>query len=258
MSISIVTTCLNSVATLEHTIQSVQDQSYKNIEFIVIDGASADGTLEIIKRRSDAIDFWISEKDSSVSEAVNKGIKKATGDIVFCLPSDDFIDKDFCKKLADCFEEHGDRADYVYGDVQMCDAKGNALYKVVEQRINYFGIKKSVFEEIGYFDERLALNNDVDFLQRMDQAGKRGVYCDLIRFMRMGGASEKGRFKGLWLLLQIEIKNGRSFSVAFVRYGIRLCLFGIEKLIRFFFGLKGVFSFYDLKYGLKRKLGINW
>lgn len=90
MKISIITVCYNSAATLEETIQSVATQTYKNIEYIVIDGNSKDDTVNIIKKHKAVITKWISEPDKGLYDAMNKGIAMATGDVVGVLHSDDF------------------------------------------------------------------------------------------------------------------------------------------------------------------------
>ncbi len=89
MKISIITVCYNSAATLEKTIQSVVSQTYKNIEYIVVDGNSKDSTLEIIKKYDEHITKWISEPDKGLYDAMNKGIEMATGNLVGILNSDD-------------------------------------------------------------------------------------------------------------------------------------------------------------------------
>lgn len=89
MKITIITVCYNSIATIEKTILSVAGQTYKNIEYIIIDGNSKDGTLEIIKKHSDKIAKWISASDEGPYDAMNKGIVMATGDVVGILNSDD-------------------------------------------------------------------------------------------------------------------------------------------------------------------------
>lgn len=89
MKISIITVCYNSAATLETTIKSVGSQTYKNIEYIVVDGNSTDGTLEIIKNHQEVISKWISEPDQGLYDAMNKGVAMATGDIIGILNSDD-------------------------------------------------------------------------------------------------------------------------------------------------------------------------
>lgn len=89
MKISIITVCYNSAATLEKTIQSVADQTYDDIEYIIVDGNSKDATVEIIKKHEDKISKWISEPDNGLYDAMNKGIQMATGDLVGIVNSDD-------------------------------------------------------------------------------------------------------------------------------------------------------------------------
>ena len=89
MKITIITVCYNSAATLEKTILSVANQSYSNIEYIIVDGNSNDGTVDCIKKHEDKITNWISEPDKGLYDAMNKGIAMATGDIIGILNSDD-------------------------------------------------------------------------------------------------------------------------------------------------------------------------
>lgn len=101
IKISIITVSYNSSKTIEETIKSVQNQTYSNIEYIIIDGASKDTTTAIIKKYEDIITYWISEPDAGLYDAINKGIVKATGDYVGIINSDDvFYDKDTIEKIA--------------------------------------------------------------------------------------------------------------------------------------------------------------
>lgn len=104
MKISIITVCLNSVKTLERTIQSVLKQSYDSLEYIVIDGGSTDGTVEIIKRYEEFISYWVSEKDHGLYDAMNKGLKKSTGEIIAFLNSDDWYEENTLVKVNSYFE----------------------------------------------------------------------------------------------------------------------------------------------------------
>ena len=90
IKVSIITVCFNSELTIEDTILSIKKQDYNNIEYIVIDGKSTDSTVEIIKKYNDYIDYFISENDNGIYDAMNKGISKATGQIIGILNSDDF------------------------------------------------------------------------------------------------------------------------------------------------------------------------
>lgn len=107
MKISIITVCFNSAATIKKTFDSVRAQTFQNVEYLVIDGASRDNTVEIIKQNTDIIDYWISEKDKGLYDAINKGIAKATGDYVGILNSDDtFFSPNTLAEVAGFIEGH--------------------------------------------------------------------------------------------------------------------------------------------------------
>ena len=107
MKISIITVCYNSDKTLEKTINSVVSQDYKNIEYIIIDGGSNDNTLNIINKYKDNITTIVSEKDKGIYDGINKGIKKATGDIISLIHANDtFVDKDVISKIVNFFKNN--------------------------------------------------------------------------------------------------------------------------------------------------------
>ena len=97
--VSIVTIVYNGEKHLEQTIQSVLNQTYSNIEYIIIDGGSKDNTINIIEKYSDRLAYWISEKDNGISDAFNKGIAKSTGEIVGLINADDWYDFDAIKHV---------------------------------------------------------------------------------------------------------------------------------------------------------------
>jgi len=122
MKVSIITVCFNSVATIEETIQSVLAQDYPDIEHIVIDGGSTDGTLDLIERYKDRLGGYISEPDGGIYDAMNKGIKLASGDIIGTLNSDDFYSSNsIVSQIAAAFEDNS--IDAVYGDVVIVSPK---------------------------------------------------------------------------------------------------------------------------------------
>lgn len=126
LKISIVTATWNSAKTLQDCINSISSQTYKNIEYIVVDGESTDGTLEIIQKNKSQIDKFISGKDDGIYDALNKGFKLATGDVVGILHSDDFYYDDFV--LDAVVEKFSDPSvDYVYGDIQMINKNGDQV-----------------------------------------------------------------------------------------------------------------------------------
>lgn len=122
MNVSIITVCFNSVGTIEETIQSVLQQDYPNIEHIIVDGGSTDGTLEIIEKYQDEIGAYVSESDAGIYDAMNKGIQMATGDIIGTLNSDDFYSSNsIVSQVATAFEDSSIEA--VYGDVAIVSPK---------------------------------------------------------------------------------------------------------------------------------------
>lgn len=123
--ISIITVCYNSANTIEETILSVINQSYQEIEYIIIDGGSTDGTIDIIKKYEQRISRWISEKDKGIYDAMNKGIKLSTGDLVHFLNSDDyFIDNNIVSEIAKVYSEN-ERPSLIYGNVLCIDPVDN-------------------------------------------------------------------------------------------------------------------------------------
>lgn len=114
--ISIITPSYNQGRYLEETILSVLNQNYPNLEYIIIDGGSTDNTREIIKKYASHLSYWVSEKDSGQSEALNKGFHRATGDIVGWLNSDDLYCKNTLHDIAEQFVQHPE-AGIIYGDV---------------------------------------------------------------------------------------------------------------------------------------------
>lgn len=116
---SVVTVCFNSVKTIEQTLQSILGQNYGNIEYIVIDGGSTDGTVDIIKKYENDIDYWVSEPDHGIYDAMNKGIAKATGDIIGFMNSDDWYAEGAISAIAEAFGQTD--ADIVYGNTILVD-----------------------------------------------------------------------------------------------------------------------------------------
>lgn len=104
MKISIITPSFNQGQFIEETIDSILSQQYPDLEYIVIDGGSTDNTLEIIKKYQKHLTYWVSEKDSGQSHAINKGLHKASGDIVNWINSDDYLEQGALKTIAEAFE----------------------------------------------------------------------------------------------------------------------------------------------------------
>lgn len=213
MKISIITITYNSAKTFARALESVQSQTYKDIEHIIVDGASTDGTREMIEAYVQKVQKdkgqgtkevrRVSEPDDGIYNALNKGIKMATGDIIGFLHSDDvFYSPDSIEKIARAFET--EKADIVYGDLQYC--KGNKVVRrwhsnTFNLRSLKYGwmpphptvyVRKEVYEEVGLYDEWFRISADYDMIIRLFQAGYKSYYIpSVLVSMETGGASNK-------------------------------------------------------------------
>lgn len=124
--VSVITPSFNQARYLEATIQSVLSQDYPRIEYIVIDGASQDGSMEIIKKYENRLAYWVSEKDSGQAEAINKGLAHANGEILAWLNSDDYYLPNTISAVVKTFEENPDVV-MLYGDMLAVDEQGKAI-----------------------------------------------------------------------------------------------------------------------------------
>lgn len=123
-TVSIITVVYNAARDLEQTIQSIANQHYPNIEYIIVDGASTDGTLDVIKSNAAHINNWISESDNGIYDAMNKGIKMATGDYLWFMNAGDKVaEADTLSKIF----ENNTQADIYYGDTMMIDEDGHKI-----------------------------------------------------------------------------------------------------------------------------------
>ena len=136
MKISVVTVCYNAADTIEKTILSVLNQTYHDIEYIIIDGGSTDGTVEIIRKYADKIAYWVSEPDKGIYDAMNKGIEVATGEwINFMNAGDRFYKSDVIKLIFDNMNCYDD-VDIIYGDSLEEDHYGSIVYKYASAESN--------------------------------------------------------------------------------------------------------------------------
>ena len=124
--VSIITPSYNQVQYLEDTIQSVIQQDYPNIEYFVVDGGSTDGSLEIIERYKNKLAWWVSEPDQGQADAINKGFRKASGEIIAWLNSDDLYLPGAISSAVELFHENP-TSGVIYGDAVSADANGRLL-----------------------------------------------------------------------------------------------------------------------------------
>jgi len=203
--VTIITVTYNSAQYLQDCINSVRSQNYPNIEYIIVDGKSSDGTMGIIRKNQEAIDYWISETDKGMYDAINKGMAVATGDVIGILNSDDVLDNEnVIQTIVDNFEKHA--VDTIYGDLEFVDR--NDVNKVMRiwkgqpfkrSRFRYgwmpahptFYIKRSLVEKYGAYENHYFSAADYEFMSRYLYLNKVSSYYipELLVRMRMGGQS---------------------------------------------------------------------
>jgi len=219
LKVSIITPSFNSSATISETIKSVLSQIYADIEYIIVDGSSKDGSDKIIHSYGNRISKFISEPDNGIYEAINKGIKLSTGDIVGILNSDDFFfNNSVVERIAESFQNN--ETESVFGDVQFV----NSVYanKVVRyyssqnfapDKFKYghmpahpsFYVRREFYERFGYYRTDYKIAADYELLIRF-------LYIHKIRYkylnfpfvcMRTGGVSNKSVFSNFTLNKEI-------------------------------------------------------
>lgn len=241
MKISIVTATYNSVSTLEDTLKSVLAQSYHDIEYLIVDGGSTDGTLDLVRRYEPLFEGrmrWISEPDKGIYDAMNKGFKMAAGEVLMLINSDDFFAReDAVELVVRQFAAHPE-ADCVYADLYY--VAHNDTSRIIRTwrcgaprpfRKGWmpahptFYCRRKVYEEHGYFDLQFRLAADFDLMLRFVEVAKiKLVYLSefLVR-MRVGGATSSS--------LKNLIRQNRESAASFRKYGMRV---GLGYLIRRF------------------------
>lgn len=212
MKISLITITYNSGNTLSTTLESVLSQTNKNVEYIIVDGASKDNTVALIKEYEPRFNErlkWISEPDKGLYDAMNKGIRMATGDVIGILNSDDFFtDHTILQQVADAFDANKE-IDAIYGDVHFVNPDNlekcvryysSKVFKRSLMKIGLmpahpsFYLKKECFEQFGLYKTDYKIAADFEFLLRVIYKGRiltKYMSIDMVT-MRTGGASTSG------------------------------------------------------------------
>ncbi len=251
MKISVITIVFNNKESIAQCIESVLAQTYMNIEHVVIDGGSTDGTLEVIKEFQDKLGYFQSARDKGLYDALNKGIKKCTGDVIGILHSDDFYyDNDTLKKVADKFRETA--ADLVYAKGKYVDRedvrKVKRLYPAKDYKPRYlkYGwiplhttiyVRKEIYSKYGLYDLRYSIASDYDISIRwLKNENIKKVFLDeWVVKMRLGGKSTTPALQKKKSIedLQIIKKHGLKgkFTLA-CKIGRKIPQYLIPKLIK--------------------------
>ncbi|WP_104709090.1 glycosyltransferase family 2 protein [Helicobacter felis] len=225
MKISIISVVFNGAKTLETAIQSVLAQHYQEVEHIVVDGGSCDGSVEILKRYSAHLSFT-SEPDQGLYDALNKGIARARGEIVGILHSDDvFAHPQVLHKVASTFQENQE-AQMVYGDLVYL--KGSKVVRYYQSgefdpKLFFYGrvpahptvfVKKSVYDRFGGYKIDYKISADYEWLLRvLVLGGVKWVYLpEVLVKMGVGGLSTRG-LKSLWIANKENLRACRENGI---------------------------------------------
>ena len=232
--VTVITVVLNGEAYLEETIQSVLSQTYDNVEYIVIDGGSADRTLQIIMQYDNAIDYWVSERDTGVYDAMNKGLSLSTGSIIGFINADDRYEPDAINKTVEKLRMSD--ADYSVGNIRKYPSKMivKPLFPLIERKIyqemmyphpSAF-IKRDVYKKVGLLETRYKIAADFEMALRIHINNFRSVYVgSVIALFRGGGVSRKPL--SIIERLDIVLRYGKNPFAAYISCSIQLSKFYI-------------------------------
>jgi len=239
MKISIITPTLNQAHFIEDTIKSVLNQNYDDFEHIIIDGGSTDGTLEILKKYTHLI--WISEKDNGQSDAINKGMKLSSGEIVTWLNSDDYFESDIFTDVAACFGSNKD-CNILYGDITYVDPDKQILNVQIGDNLNYNAIinnpdlirqpstffRKTILEKNGGVNNDLHLVMDFDIITKILKNNKFYYLPKNISYYRYYENTKTNRMlkKQAIEIYKVYKKNSINISWDMYRFLIKRYLLG--------------------------------
>lgn len=201
--ISVITVVLNGEKYLEKAISSIKEQTYDNVEYIIIDGGSKDGTLDIISKHEDHIDFWMSENDNGIYNAMNKGIALSKGDYVGFVGSDDYLYPNTLGELANAVKKKA--IDYTVGAVDIVNDNGKIIEKILvlpnfldKSRFIFdmathhlsFYVSRRIIDKVGNFDEAFNIRSDYDMSISVISASKNNFnFVECVGGFREGGIS---------------------------------------------------------------------
>lgn len=232
--LSIITVCFNSEKYLEQTIQSVINQTYDNIEYIIIDGGSTDSTLDIIRKYEDKIAYWVSEPDKGISDAFNKGINLAIGKLIGVINSDDWYKKDAIGKIVRCYLAN--KNSIIAAGMKIVD--GNRLlnirysnpkklkWKMSLCHISTF-IPKHIYKKYGLYDinKKVAMDHEL-LLRYYIYSAPIIPLNEIISNHRLKGMSDKYLFIGYKEVKENIIKYTGSKLRGYLAFSI-LCIKGL-------------------------------
>jgi len=199
--VSIITVVYNGIEHVEETIKSVLEQTYDNVEYIIIDGGSNDGTVELIRKYEEQIDYWISEPDNGIYDAMNKGLAQATGETVGLINADDWYERDAVEKVVRRFQNSN--ADVLHGSMRILKENGSEMIVQAEENLERLKkgmllnhptvfAKRSQYAKYGFFDTSYSIVADWEMMLRWwHQDAQFEALDDVLANFRMGGVSSE-------------------------------------------------------------------
>ncbi len=243
MKLTVITIVFNDRINLEKTINSVLSQTNQNIEYIIIDGASTDGTVDVIKKYNNKISFWQSEPDKGLYDAMNKGLEKATGDYLCFLNSGDlFYDDTTVEKI---FNSSDKKVDVFYGETVIIDNSGKikgSRRLAAPDELNWKSFKNGMLvshqafipskELTSKYDLKYKYSSDFDWCIRILKKAESicNVNQNIIRYLD-GGLTKKRLIKSLRERFRIMVKNYGFFTTIWIhiRNGVKFSFFVLKK-----------------------------
>ncbi len=224
--VSLITVVLNAVDTLPRTIESVQAQSFASIEHVVVDGGSSDGTIELLSGCLRAQDYWMTEPDRGISDAMNRGIALARGDYIQFIHADDWLSPTQIEQAVDVLAKSG--ADFAFGDLVFYENSlpsfryaGDPDYqRVIHRRmpaLNHPTVlaRRACFQRIGLFDPQYQCAMDYDWFLRLHRSGGRGRYgSQIVGHINHDGVSNTAFHLTIREVQAIAVAHGRAALLA--------------------------------------------
>ena len=222
--ITVITVVFNGAATLDNTIRSVIGQTYKNTEYVIVDGASSDDTMDIIRKHDHAIDYWLSEPDCGIYDALNKAISKASGEYYIVVGCDDVLHSDAIEQVVTKQLRSKD-VDFVVASMWL----GNRLRKGIRPHRGWLGahamvnghsvgmlIRTRLHDQLGPYPKSYAICADGYFIKKLFNSGCKGVKSDVVMgHFAVGGMSNSNLAQGLCegFLVQLETEKSKLLQV---------------------------------------------
>lgn len=241
---SILTVVLNRASSIERSIRSVVEQGFKDYEYVIIDGGSIDGTLDIISEYDGFINRWFSEKDTGLYNAMNKGLDLLSGRYVILLNSDDWLEADILFKLDNLIKSNNYNSEIICGGINYYLKSGKS--KILTTNLERFSrlvascqnpvrhpgtlVPLDVYKRIGFFNEEYRICADEDFILRAYYNREKFVFCDFaISNMEEGGVStERSNLDKIYKehieILKTYSTNSLRFRYLKFRFYIKICM----------------------------------